>query len=672
MLDVQQQLTLIARAWGKQQGYCFFPWISGTASNREGRIRSYHEGTAYKWPADKETILAHLTAHCNDDVYWCPSLFERRRRQMELAMDEHCLWADLDEVDPKGIEDYPPTIAWETSPGRYQALWVVMGGDMQGASWQGGENQRLTYYLGADAGGWDTTQLLRIPGWKNHKPEYIQKYGKPPQGKLLWSNGRRYLQDDFEELPEINVGMLAQTLLDDEIERVDRHKIYGDVRLKLPKTARELFGAHEAMGDRSEKLWWLMRCLADVGCSVVEIVAIVRPTVWNKFSGRNDELRRLSSEAAKAVATQPEKPAGDLEVSVDEDRGRPIRLMTLLANVKPPKWLVQGLISEGACGFIAGQPKSYKSWIGLDLALSVATGLPFLDHFPIRAPGPVLYLQEEDGLPMVKSRVDKIWPSKKADKVIIENGTAVWVPPDETADDPDVAARVNKGFVVSDPGWQSWLDEMIDEGLDGKAYRMVIMDPLMVIAGEVEENRSVDMTQKIFRPLRQLAEKHGVAMVIVHHMRKGDPSRPTRGGQLMLGSVANHAWSEDSMYLRVVKGGDVLVERESKHTTSGSFKISRLRNHGWTPVVVDDKLDEWIGDHEQSQNGQRRSKEPRKPTGKALAALDELGSGTHTTKMIAQQAGLAPSTATKQLVRYAETGWVKKVSVGHWSLENKS
>jgi hypothetical protein len=614
-----------------------------------------------------------MDEHKDDDMYWCPSLFERRRRQMELAMDEHALWADLDEVNPKDIEDYPPTIAWETSPGRYQALWIIMGGDMQGASWQGGENQRLTYYLGADQGGWDTTQLLRVPGWKNHKPEYVAEYGKPAQGQLLWHNGRRYLVDDFEDLPQINAGVNVQTVLDDEIERVDRHKIYGDIRLKLPKTARDLFGAREAVGDRSEKLWWLMRCLADVGCSVTEIVAIVRPTVWNKFAGRQDELRRLSTEAAKAVATKEPKPAEDLEVE-EEEREKPQRLAVLMAGVKPPKWLVQGLWSEGACGFIAGQPKSYKSWMALDLALSVSTGLPFLEHFPVRAPGPVLYIQEEDSLAMVKARFDKIWPNKKADKVRYEEGQVIWMPPESVPDDPDIAAYVNKGFIISDSAWQSWLDEVLTDGMKGQSYRLVVMDPLMVIAGEVDEIRSTEMTQKIFRPLRQLSHKHKVAIAIVHHMRKGDPGRPTRGGQLMLGSVANHAWSEDSMYLKIVRGGDLVVERESKHTTAGSFKISRLRNRGWSPAVVDDKLDEWAGDPDYAEgNGSKPGPKPGgRPRGKILGAVEELGPGAHKIDVIAQQAALTVPGARRQLQRLAESGWVTSHSNGTWALGNKS
>lgn len=681
-LSTEQQLNLISKAWGRQEGYCFFPWISGKAKNREERVRAYNEGPSFLWPRDKSLILDHMAAHKGDDMYWCPSLFEKRQRKMELAMDEHALWADLDEVDPTQIdEEYRPTIAWETSPGRFQALWIISGGDVMGASWRGGENHRLTMYLGADPSGWDTTQLLRIPGWTNHKPEY-----DAPTGRLLWSNGRRYLPDDFEDLPDVKdqVGQVA-TVLEDEIDKVDRHEAYGRVRLKLPKRARELFTAREVSGDRSETLWWMMRCLADAGCTALEIVAIVRPTVWNKFDGRQDELQRLTSEASKAIAQRSEEKTEELEREA-EAKPDPQNLFELVRNVKPPEWLVNEIVAVGSCGFIAGQPKQFKSWVALDLILSVATGAPFLDHYPVRRPGPVLYIQEEDSLPMVKQRLGKVWPSKQADKMKLVDGKVVWVPP-EPRDVPPIKAMVREGVVISEAGWQSWLAEQLEAGYvhtadHAEGYAMVMIDPLMMVAGEVEENRAQDMTTKIFKPLKQLAEAYKVSIMVVHHMRKGDPKQPQRGGQLMLGSVANHAWSEDSLYLKTGRGGNIMVERESKNTTSGTFTISRLRNREWTPTVIDDRLEDFEADSEgvQETSGSNGSRRPSASTGerkparraapksRALVALEELGSGSHRTSTIAELMHVTPGGARNQLLRLEERGLVRKDEVGHWML----
>lgn len=668
MATAEQQLRIISKAWGRQKGYCFFPHISGEANDKAERIQSYSEGPAFLWPSEKDRILEHMRAHTDDDLYWCPNLFEGKSRRLELAMDEHALWADLDGVDPKTIEDYPPSIAWETSPGRYQALWLVQG-DIQGASWPGRENQSLTYYVGADTGGWDTTQLLRIPGWANHKPEYRQRYGHAPQGSVLWTDGRVYLPDEFGDLPEVQGSAILTEVLDEEIHRIDRHDVWGRVRLKVSKRVRELVGAREASGDRSDALWEIERELADAGCTIAEIVAIAQATVWNKFSGRSDELKRLSTEASKAIANRPDSVKKTIQEET-EGRPDPTNLFELVRNLPAPKWLVKGVLTEGACGFIAGQPKSFKTWSSFDLALSVATGTPFLGHFDVVNPGPVLYIQEEDPANMVKLRLDKIYPAKMQDRVSLVDGELVWIPSEQSKGFPPIDAYIGNGFTVSDPAWQSWLDETMTRG----QYKMVLMDPLMMIAGEVDENRAQEMTEKVFKPIKQLARKHHCSMVIVHHMKKGDPrGGPQRGGQLLLGSVANHAWGEDSMYMRLGRGGDVIVEQESKFALTTGFRIAHLRNKKWEPQVYVNAEEEQEPDGVDGQV--RRSASKAKPEAKVITALKTLGSGQregfHTTVEIAAQAGMARNGAFKQLRRELEKKTIKQQG-GTWCLVMKN
>ena len=185
---------------------------------------------------------------------------------------------------------------------------------------------------------------------------------------------------------------------------------------------------------------------------------------------------------------------------------------------------------------------------------------------------------------------------------------------------------------------------------------------VMVIAGEVDENRSVDMTQKIFRPLRQLAQKHEVGICIVHHLKKGENGKFVRGGQLMLGSVANHAWSEDSMYLRIERGGTINVERESKHAASYGFKIRGLRQKGWQPDVSDVKGDE------EEETKQGRSNGAARRVGAVQRALNELGPGSHSLATIREQANIQAHSAQVQLGRLRDQGLVKKLPSGLWQV----
>lgn len=675
-MNISRTLNIISKAWGKQRGYCFFPYIDRQEQIRTGQRRAgYYEGPkrpktdkrdlAFRWPNDRAEIQQYLQQHLDQghDVYWCPSLFEFPTRRSDAAMDEHSLWADLDEVDPREIRDYPPTVAWESSPGRWQALWLASEGDFQGASWPGNENQRLTYLLGADPSGWDTTQLLRLPGWPNFKPERVEANGgKAPKGKLLWSAGQTYTVDDFRDLPEVRGAVSSELTeaLEAEVEGIDRLKVVARLKLKLNHTARDLLSAKEVSGDRSGQMWYLMRCLADAGATTTEIVAIVRPTVWNKFAGRADEMKRLIAEASKAVASRSEETVAELEE--EGERKKPQRLGDLLRNIKRPVWLVEGVLTEGACGFIAGEPKTWKSWVGYDLALSVATGADFMGHFPVRNPGPVLYIQEEDPPPTLKSRGAKIWTSKSVDKLeLSEDGGIYWLPPKYESDfDPDIAAYIQQGVTISDDVWQMWLDETLEEGMEGEPYRLMLIDTLMMTAGDVDENRAQEMTTKIFRPLKLLARKHNVALIVIHHLNKGEKQRM---GQRMLGSVANHAWGEDSLYLlHGGKRGTVKMEFESKVAPGQLYRIGNLDNDRWEP-----QISSWNKEDDQNLNtgaststrsnrqgkaGGRRQGSNQEGGNLSVAglALEELG-GIQSTRAVAEKAGISTQQAWRQLSR---------------------
>ena len=311
------------------------------------------------------------------------------------------------------------------------------------------------------------------------------------------------------------------------------------------------------------------------------------------------------------------------------------------------------------------------------MALSVASGQPFLGHFSVETPGPVLYIQEEDSAPLIKARVGKVWPGKIADKLSMDDGELIWLPPQtdivhgyEVGNGLDIDGYVGQSFTISDESWQSWLDETLADKagqVDG-GYRLLVMDPLMMMAGDVEENRAQEMTTKIFRPLKELARKWGVAIQLIHHMRKTDPKASyQRGGQLLLGSVANHAWAEDSMYFRLGRGGTIVVEQESKNAPVPGFTIAGIngaRYRSWNPQVTI-KPDSSSGDGgtpretqgQPSSNGKSRARheklaaEPR--INKTYIAMKTLGS-YNTIARIAEVAGVQKRAAYSWINRNAD------------------
>src|SRR6201984_1693271 len=72
------------------------------------------------------------------------------------------------------------------------------------------------------------------------------------------------------------------------------------------------------------------------------------------------------------------------------------------------QWLVQELWADQAVVILGGEPKCCKSFLALDLAVSVASGAPCLRRFAVRRTGPVLLFPAEDSLAVVRQRLEGI------------------------------------------------------------------------------------------------------------------------------------------------------------------------------------------------------------------------------------------------------------------------
>jgi hypothetical protein len=50
-------------------------------------------------------------------------------------------------------------------------------------------------------------------------------------------------------------------------------------------------------------------------------------------------------------------------------------------------WLIEDLWTRSAVGWVAGQPKSLKSWTALEMAVSVSSGTPCLGRYKVHERG---------------------------------------------------------------------------------------------------------------------------------------------------------------------------------------------------------------------------------------------------------------------------------------------
>src|SRR5262245_6177250 len=76
-----------------------------------------------------------------------------------------------------------------------------------------------------------------------------------------------------------------------------------------------------------------------------------------------------------------------------------------LSIAQSPEYLVEGILPCGALGLLVGVPASAKSFLALDLALSVASGADWLGRYRVKQ-GPVVYVAAEGSRGSIGLRVE--------------------------------------------------------------------------------------------------------------------------------------------------------------------------------------------------------------------------------------------------------------------------
>ncbi len=330
--------------------------------------------------------------------------------------------------------------------------------------------------------------------------------------------------------------------------------------LVLHSGGKSLHGWYNAVGASEAAVEAFKMYAAALGADPQVFVPSQMVRMPNAIRPENEELQRLlyfdngmlpSKAEGEAVIDFDGLPLAP-EIGVDdepngvESRSGPVMLdwreFNVICPSEPPE-LVRGILHEGCKMVIGGHSKSCKSWLALQLAVSVSSGQDFLGLPTVKSP--VCYLNLELRDFALKKRIrmmtEALGLELEDDQFHIVNARGAW------------------GGVKS-------LESMIQD-LIKKGVKLVLIDPMYKLQ-PFDENNTAEVGA-VLQSLDRLVEETGAALVYVHHYKKSGAGKAMD----MLSGSGVFARDFDSMI-------GIEWDQPSKKGVTGLGKISfELRSH---------------------------------------------------------------------------------------------
>jgi RecA-family ATPase len=235
-----------------------------------------------------------------------------------------------------------------------------------------------------------------------------------------------------------------------------------------------------------------------------------------------------------------------------------VRVGEIRSDDNAQRWLVEGLWGASSVGVIGGAPKCAKTWLGLDMAVSVATGTACLGKYAVPEPGPVLVYLAEDALPIVRERVQGMTRHRGLDLAAVE--IHVITAPVLRLDRDRDRTRL----------WET---------AKRLRPRLLLLDPLVRLHG-VDENNAGEVAE-LLAYFRSLQRQLDLSVLLVHHTRK-NAAGGVAAGQGLRGSGDIHAFGDSNLYLRRTKEHLVLSSEHRAAAASAPVYLELVTTHAET------------------------------------------------------------------------------------------
>lgn len=478
-------------------------------------------------------------------------------RKKTNAQDSYIIAQDIDGAPIP--TDLPPSYFWETSPNKYQGVWIL---DNK-VNPQEHEIlcRKLVKKYGFDPCGVDIVHLYRIPSTVNHK------YATDFKVSGLQGEGTVYRKRDFvKHLEDVDITSRAVV----ENEEIEYINFDLDAVLEEYNAFKEF--THELAVDRSEWAWKLEQKMIMNGASKEEVkfVLLNAPDKKAKFTedtvdaevnrafAKSESLAEESDEEVELVTELTSK------MSIEEQGGKSLKTLTKKGKKRKNKfkivrvdeiepfdptdfWLIEDFWENGSVGVIGAPSKSFKSTFALNLACAVATGKPF-DGRKVKQ-GAVLIIQGENNLSMEQHKIYAVTGCETP-------------PPIYFVDDNITMEQVYR----------------LENDIRELGVKLLIIDPMYLLFGNGDINRHQDIVERL-EMLTRLSKNTGCSVMLIHHSRKLE-----RGAKIttsdMYGSAFIEGWYESM----------ILLQRKSNNSSTMTTYFRNHKSGDVYDLVVDDNM----------------------------------------------------------------------------------
>lgn len=244
-------------------------------------------------------------------------------------------------------------------------------------------------------------------------------------------------------------------------------------------------------------------------------------------------------QASPRIEASPPPPIEEWEQ--EEDEFHPMSIEDLTRSAPPVEYLVEDILPKGRLMMLTASPGVGKTWLGLDMAIAIATARPWLGHFACKS-GKVLLIDEESDTTLLRDRVGRLLASDGID----------------ASDVSGLQFLSMKGVNLSDNRSVERLERVIRR----MRPDLVFIDSLIRVH-RANESSSEDMAP-ISAILKSLSTEFGCAICFTHHDRK--PGINGHSSQhAFRGSSEIQALVDTHLDLTTTKGdGVVLKVRQEK------------------------------------------------------------------------------------------------------------